>query len=90
MFYKKGVLKYFVKITGKYLCRGLFLNKVSGLLRHRFSYQFCKNFKNTFFIEDLGWLLLSNVTKLKEKKKRTHTQFKNESKTRQNINSKPL
>ena len=27
-FYKKGVLKYFVKYTGKHLCRGLFLVKL--------------------------------------------------------------
>ena len=81
MFYKKGILKYFVKITGKYLCQDSFLIKFQAC-SDRFSYQFCKNFKNTFLIEDLGRLLLSNVTKLKEKKKRTHTQFKNESKTR--------
>ena len=28
---------------------------------------------NTFLIEDLQWLLFSNVTKLEGKKKRTHT-----------------
>ena len=28
---KKGVVRNFVKFTGKHLCRGLFLNKVAGL-----------------------------------------------------------
>ena len=30
LFYKKDVLKNFVKFTGKRLCQGLFLNKVAG------------------------------------------------------------
>ena len=30
MFCKKGVLKNFVKFTGKYLCQSLFFNKVAG------------------------------------------------------------
>ena len=28
---KRGVLKGFTKFTGKYLCQGLFFNKVAGL-----------------------------------------------------------
>ena len=28
---KKGVVRNFVKFTGKHLCRGLFFNKVAGL-----------------------------------------------------------
>ena len=31
MFCKKGVLKNFVKFTGKHLCQSFFLNKVAGL-----------------------------------------------------------
>ena len=31
MFYKKGVLKNFVKFTEKHLCQSLFLNVVAGL-----------------------------------------------------------
>ena len=31
VFYKKGVLKKFVKFTGKLLCWSLFFNKVAGL-----------------------------------------------------------
>ena len=31
MFCKKGVLKKFVKFTGKHLCQSLFFNKVAGL-----------------------------------------------------------
>ena len=30
LFYKIGVLKNFSKIAGKYICRSLFFNKVSG------------------------------------------------------------
>ena len=38
-------------------------------LRYRYSCQFCKNFKNTFFIEHFQGLLLSNNAKLEEKNK---------------------
>ena len=31
MFYKKGVLKSFAKLTGKRQCQSLFFNKVTGL-----------------------------------------------------------
>ena len=31
VFCKRGVLKNFTKLTGKHLCRSLFLNKVAGL-----------------------------------------------------------
>ena len=31
VFYKKGVLRYFPKFTGKHLCQSLFFNKVAGL-----------------------------------------------------------
>ena len=50
------------------MCRSLFFNKVVGLshavllkksLRHKcFPVNFCKIFKNGFFIEHLQWLLL--------------------------------
>ena len=32
VFYKKGVLRNFVKFTGKHLCQSLFFNKVAGLM----------------------------------------------------------
>ena len=31
VFCKKGVLRNFVKLTGKHLCQSLFFNKVAGL-----------------------------------------------------------
>ena len=31
MFYKKGVIRNFVKFTGKYMCQSIFFNKVAGL-----------------------------------------------------------
>ena len=55
---KKGVLRNFVKLTGKYLCQRLFFNKVADLgpailFKKRpwqlFSCEFCEIFKNTFF-----------------------------------------
>ena len=54
VFCKKGVLKSFVKFTGKHVCQSLFFNKVTSLR----PYEFGKNFTNTFFIEHLWWMLL--------------------------------
>ena len=31
VFYKKGVLRNFAKLTGKHLCQNLFFNKAAGL-----------------------------------------------------------
>ena len=60
---KKDVLINFSKLTGKHLCRSLFLNKVAGLkacnfiekkpLAQVFSCEFCEICKNTFFTEHL-------------------------------------
>ena len=74
MFYKKGVLREnFIKFTGKHLCHTLFLNKVSGLFQCRhFPVNFAKLLRPLFFSEDFRWLLLSDVTKLKEKKKQNN------------------
>ena len=62
VFYKKGVLKNFAKLTGKHLCQILFLNKVAGAasnfikketLVQAFSCEFCEIFNNTLFTEHL-------------------------------------
>ena len=62
MFYKKGVLKNFAKLTGKHLCQSLFFNKVAVLglqlyqketLAQVFSCKFCEISKNTFFYKIL-------------------------------------
>ena len=46
IFCKKGFLEKFVKITGKYLCWRLFLNRISVLLGHMyFPANFAKFFK---------------------------------------------
>ena len=69
MFYKKSVLRNFVKFTGKHMCQSLFFNKVAGLrpanllkrgtLAQVFSYEFCEIFSNTFFLtKHLRWLLV--------------------------------
>ena len=67
VFYKKGVLKNFAKFTGKHQCQSLFLIKLlaeaCNLIKKKtlaqvFSYEFCENLKNTFFIEHLLWLVL--------------------------------
>ena len=60
-FYKKGILRSFIKFTGKHLCHSLFFNKVAGLrpstllkkrLWHRcFSVNFVK-FLGTLFLQN--------------------------------------
>ena len=47
---KKGVLKNFEKFIRKHLYQSLFFNKKETLAQV-FSCEFCKNFKNTFFIK---------------------------------------
>ena len=64
VFYKKGVLRNFIKFTGKHLRQSLFLNKKASELRPAFvfkknalaqvfSCEFCEISKNTFFTEHL-------------------------------------
>ena len=48
---KIGVLKNFVKFTGKHLCQSLYFNKVAGDLAQVFSCKFCEIFKKNFFTE---------------------------------------
>ena len=55
VFCEKGVLRNFVKFTGKYLCQSLFFNKASGLQLYLnefqaqvFSCEFCEISKNTY------------------------------------------
>ena len=67
VFYKKGVLRNFLKFTGKHLCQSLFYPKVASqrpatLLKKRlwyrcFSGDFVKFLRTTFYIEHLWWLL---------------------------------
>ena len=68
VFCKKGVLKNFTKFTGKHLCQSFFLIQVTGeasnfikieTLTQVFYCEFCKIFKNIFFMEHLLWLLLN-------------------------------
>ena len=62
---KKGVLRNFIKFTGKHKCqRRLFFNKVAGLgaffLKKRcFPVNFVKFLRKPFYREYLGWLLLA-------------------------------
>ena len=66
VFYKKGVLKIFAKLTGKHLYQSLFFNKIAGLrlatllkrrLWHRcFPKNFAKFFR-TFFLDDCFCLI---------------------------------
>ena len=58
VFCKKGVLRNFVKFMGKYLCQGLFFNKVSGLWYRCFPVNFAKFLRTPFLKEHLRWLLL--------------------------------
>ena len=60
--YKTSVLKKFAIFAGKNLCQSLFLvNFVKRRLQ--FSCEYCKIFKNSFFIEHLRWLLLQVLHK---------------------------
>ena len=64
MFFKIGVLKNFEILTGKHICRSLFLNKVTGIkaskrLQHKFFPVNIVNFlKEAFLKEHIWWLLL--------------------------------
>ena len=61
VFCEKGVLRNFIKFTGKHLCQSLFFNKVVDLrpatcnfikketLAQMFSFEFCEISKKTFF-----------------------------------------
>ena len=51
---KKGVLRNFVKFTGKHLCQSLFFNKVAGLRRGFFCYEFAPYFWGTSLWEHLN------------------------------------
>ena len=48
VFFKKGFMKTFEKLTGKHLCQSFFFNKVAGL----------GIFKNTFSCRTPLWLFL--------------------------------
>ena len=51
---KKDVLKNFAKFKGKDLCLSLFLVKLEALSpAHVFSDEFCKIFKNSYFVKHL-------------------------------------
>ena len=68
VFYRKGVLRNFSKLTGKHLFQSLFFNKVAGVrpetllkkrLWHRcFPVNLAKFLRTPFHIEHLRWLLL--------------------------------
>ena len=67
---KKGILN-FSKLTGKHLLQSIFFSKVEHPSKKRvwhrcFTVNFCKVFKNNFFIEQLRWLDL-NVFPIKRK-----------------------
>ena len=61
VFCKKGVFKSFGKFTGKHLCLSAFNFTKKETLTQVLSCEFCKTFKNTFFIEHLQWLLLATI-----------------------------
>ena len=66
VFYNKGVLRNFIKFTGKHLCQSLILIKLQGeaynfikkeTLAQLFPCEFCEIYKNTSF-QNTGRLLL--------------------------------
>ena len=57
---KKGILKIFLKFTGKHLCPRLYWHRCFSVS--------LRNFKNTFFLtEHLRWLLLENTILIKKR-----------------------
>ena len=59
VFCKKGILRNFLKFTGKDLYKGLFFNKVAGLkLAQVFPVNFAKFLRAPFYTEHLWRLLL--------------------------------
>ena len=86
MFYKKVFYERLVKITGKYLCCILFIYKVSDLLLNRcFHVNFAKTLRKLILVHTSVGYFLQMLPNLKRTE---HTQFKDESKTKQNDNSK--
>ena len=71
IFCKKGFMEKFVKITGKYLCWRLFLNRISVLHRHVFSCEFCKIFQNIFLLKSSGGYFFQINPNLKKRRKNT-------------------
>ena len=63
---RKGLLRNFVKFTGKHLCQSLFFKKVAGqeTWAQVFSCEFCKISKNTFFAEHLWATTFENFLEL--------------------------
>ena len=68
MLYEKRCSQKFTKFTGKHLCQSLFFNEVASLrpatlskktLAQVFSCEVCEIFKNTFFTDTFGRLLLN-------------------------------
>ena len=68
---RKGILRNFAKFTRKLLCQGLFFNKVAGWNLQPYQKRdsgtgvflwILRNFANTFFTEQLRWLLLTFFT----------------------------
>ena len=53
VFYEKGVLRNFTKLTGKHLCQSLFFNKVAGLRHRCFPVNFAKFLRTSFLTEHL-------------------------------------
>ena len=53
MFYKKSVLRNFIKFTRKNLCQSLLNFIINGTLVQVFSCEFCEIFKNAFFTKHL-------------------------------------
>ena len=67
VFWEKDVLQNFAKFTEMHLCQGLFLIKLQASdlqlywKRGSGTYEFCKIFQNTCFLELLRWLLCGYV-----------------------------
>ena len=75
MFFELSRIKNFAIFTGKHLCSGLFLIKLQAFRPATFlkrdsntgvSCGYCEIFKNSFFRENLRWLLLTVLPQYSE------------------------
>ena len=58
MFFEVGVLKNFAIFSVKHLCWSLFFSYQKETPTQVLSWEYCKIFENSFFVEHLRWLLL--------------------------------
>ena len=75
VFCKKGVLRNFVKFTGKHMCQSLFFNKVAGARNFIKKETLVQMFLGTPFLTEHLWWLLLNERLLSLSQVKAHSLF---------------